>query len=119
MIAPSRAITLYLYQVDRERSKAARDRLLGKRFSQPLVTDRWTSICLAHLLLDFQAFGEAPGMVGVLGRALKQELKAVFELWRLFQGGELNVKQLRRRCQYRRIQIKDLLRDGWFYTQSG
>ncbi len=57
-------------------------------------------------------------MVGVLGRGLKQELKAVFELLRLFHGGELNLKQLQQRCRYRRSQIRALIRDGWFYKHK-
>ncbi len=58
-------------------------------------------------------------MVGVLGRGLKQELKAVFGLLRLFHGGELNLKQLQQRCRYSRSQIRALIRDAGFTNISG
>jgi len=68
---------------------------------------------LAHLLRDFQAFAEYKGMVGVIGRALKNELKAVFRNRKAHQNDELNRHQLKGRCTYRRKQLQDLLKDGF------
>ncbi len=50
---------------------------------------------------------------------MKQELKAVFELWRLFHGGELNLKQLQQRCRYPRSQIRLYLGMAGFTNISG
>lgn len=110
------------YRLDASRSTAARDNLLGRKFTKPIITDRYVvyrslevphQYCLAHLLRDFQAFAEYKGMVGVIGRALRNELKAVFCNWKAYQNDELDKHQLKGRCTYRRKQLKDLLKDGF------
>ena len=49
----------------------------------------------------------------MIGRALKNELKAVFRNRKAHQNDELNRHQLKGRCTYRRKQLQDLLKDGF------
>jgi len=118
---------LTFYQIAFRRNREARDQLLGRDWTKPIVTDRLSvyhdlqtihQYCLSHIFRNFENFAQKTGAVGVIGRALKKELNSVFKHWRLYQEEEISWRQLRQRCYYRRKNIQDLLRDGYFHQHE-
>lgn len=97
---------LAAFHIDRHRSRAAFERLLGGRYRGVIGTDRWTSyhghpvtrraLCWAHLKRNFQAlvdFGSRPAQA--IGRAGLDCEKRVSSLWRRYRQGELTHASLR------------------------
>lgn len=109
------------FHIDERRNKEARDRLFGKSFSNPLITDRYAvyrdlevphQYCLSHILRDIKAFEDVKGVTGVRARALQREFHHIFCHWNSFKKEEISRKTLRSRSAYRRTIIKEHFEDG-------
>ena len=91
---------LSVFRVAPTRSKAEAQRQLDPHFQGVWVTDRFAGyswvplgqrqVCWAHLVRDFRALAESPGVAGLVGRGLVAQAEALFVLWRRYQDGHLN-----------------------------
>jgi transposase len=93
------------FTVTLSRSQAAAKQLLGEDFGGYLGTDRYSSygwiapirrqVCWAHLLRDFQAIAERPGVSGEIGEALLRRGYRLFHWWHRVRDGTLSEELFR------------------------
>jgi transposase len=113
---------LTVFRIDRTRSGAAVDALLGADFAGIVGSDRWSAysrfpaerraLCHAHLKRDFQALVDRGGHAEPIGRWGLAEIKRLFALWHRFRAGEFDRQALRRRLVPIQARLGLLLRRG-------
>ncbi len=118
-VACTQRVTVFLIRASRG-TQIAKD-LLGDAFGV-LVTDRWCAytwwplrgrqLCWAHLKRHFQAFAEAGGKAGRIGRALLREGKRLFEGWHRVRDGTLQHSTFRAYVAPLKARLEALLRQG-------
>lgn len=110
-----------VYRIDRHRSRAAFQRLIGQEiWEAPAVTDRYAvyssfkdhQFCLAHLIREFKAHGEREGPDKTMGLALEQELRLSCEIHREYREGKIPLAQRNRRLGARKRRVEYWLEDG-------
>jgi hypothetical protein len=89
-----------VFVVALSRSQATAKQILGEAFSGYLVSDRHSSygwvdrsqrqVCWAHLLRDFQAMAERPGVSQEIGEALLRRGYRLFHWWHRVRDGTLS-----------------------------
>jgi transposase len=99
--------TLTVFRIDRRRSGAAVEALLGPASSGVVGSDRWSAynrfpadrraLCHAHLKRHFQALVDRGGEAEPIGRWGLAEIERLFGLWHDFRAGECDRKALQRR----------------------
>jgi transposase len=114
--------TLTVFRIDRHRSGAAVDALLGAEFAGVVGSDRWSAykrfpaerraLCHAHLKRDFQALVDRGGDAGPIGRWGLAEIERLFALWQRFRAGEVERQELRRRLIPLQARMGRLLQRG-------
>src|SRR5712692_8149159 len=113
---------LTVFWIDRARSGAAVEALLGPGFLGVVGSDRWSAysrfpaerraLCHAHLKRDFQALVDRGGEAEPIGRWGLAEIERLFALWHRFRAGECDRKELRRRLIPLQARLGRLLRRG-------
>jgi transposase len=113
---------LAVFWIDRRRSGAVVDALLGADFAGVVGSDRWSAysrfraeqraICWAHLKRDFQALVDRGGAAEPIGRWGLAEIERLFALWHCFRAGEFGRADLRRRLIPLQARLGRLLRRG-------
>jgi transposase len=98
---------LTVFHIDRHRSGAVVEALLGLEFAGVVGSDRYSAygrflakqraLCYAHLKRDFQALVDRGGAAAELGRWGLAEIGRLFALWHRFRAGEFDRKELQRR----------------------
>jgi transposase len=98
---------LTVFRIDRSRSRAAVEALLGAEFGGIVGSDRWSAyrrfpaerraLCYAHLKRDFQALVDRGGEAESVGHWGLAEIERLFALWHRFRTGEFDRQELRRR----------------------
>jgi transposase len=114
--------TLTVFRIDRRRSGAAVEALLGAEFTGVVGSDRWSAysrfaaerraLCHAHLKRDFQALVDRGGDAEPIGRWGLAEIERLFALWHRFRAGEFDRKALQRRLIPLQARLGRLLRRG-------
>src|ERR687894_23174 len=114
--------TLTVFRIDRTRSGAAVEALLGPDFRGVVGSDRWSAynrfpaerraLCHAHLKRDFQALVDRGGEAEPIGRWGLAEIERLFALWHRFRAGEYDRQELRRRLVPLQARLGRLLRRG-------
>jgi transposase len=113
---------LAMFWIDRRRSGAVVDALLGADFAGVVGSDRWSAysrfpaerraICWAHLKRDFQALVDRGGEAAPIGRWGLAEIERLFGLWHRFRAGEFARPELLRRLVPLQARLGRLLRRG-------
>ena len=111
-----------VFQVFLSRSQQSAQALLGEAFGGNLISDRhsaynWIAlvcrqVCWAHLKRDFTKIAERTGVSQVIGEALLEQEKQLFNLWRQVRDGTLTRSEFIEGVQPIRIQVKSLLTQG-------
>ena len=114
--------TLTVCRIDRRRSGAVVDALLGTNFAGVIGSDRWSAynrfpaerraLCYAHLKRHFQELvdrGDDAERIGCWGLA---EIERLFGLWHRFRAGEFDRQELQRRLIPLQARMGRLLRRG-------
>jgi transposase len=114
--------TLTVFRIDRRRSRAVVEALLGSTFSGVVGSDRWSAyqrfpaerraLCYAHLKRDFQALVDRRGEAEPSGRWDLAESERLLALWHCFRAGECDRPELRRRLIPLQARLGRLLRHG-------
>lgn len=114
--------TLTVFHIDRHRSGAVVDLLLGEKFAGIVGSDRYSAysrfpaklraLCWAHLKRDFKALVERGGAAEAIGRWGLAELERLFALWHRFRIGEFDRRELLRKLVPLRARIGRLLGRG-------
>jgi transposase len=113
---------LTVFSIDRSRSGAAIEALLGTGFAGVVGSDRWSAysrfpaeqraVCWAHLKQDFQALVDRGGAAESIGRWGLAEIERLFALWHRFRAGEFDRPELRWRLVPLQARLGRLLRRG-------
>jgi transposase len=113
---------LAVFWIDRRRSGAVVDALLGADFAGVVGSDRWSAysrfpaerraVCWAHLKRDFQALVDRGGEAAPIGRWGLAEIERLFALWHRFRAGEFARPELLRRLVPLQARLGRLLRRG-------
>jgi transposase len=116
------------YRIDPKRNREARDKVVGKDYHQPTVTDRFGvyndltgahQYCLAHFKRELKRFSERNGYDGQWGIKAIGILDCIFQHWALYRRAKISRSQLKKRCLKPRSELKDLLIvGGWYESQS-
>jgi transposase len=114
--------TLTMFRIDRTRSGAAVEALLGAEFTGVVGSDRWSAyrrfpaeqraLCYAHLKRDFQGLVDRGAEAEPIGRWGLAEIERLFALWHRFRAGEFDRSELRRRLIPLQARLGRLLRRG-------
>jgi transposase len=114
--------TLTVCRIDRRRSGAVVEGLLGADFAGVVGSDRWSAyrrflaerraLCWAHLKRDFQGLVDRGGEAAPIGRWGLAEIARLFLLWHRFRAGEFDRPELRRRLIPLQARMGRLLRRG-------
>ena len=114
--------TLTVFRIDRRRSGAVVEALLGTDFPGVVGSDRWSAynrfpaerraLCYAHLKRDFQALVDRGGEAEPVGRWGVAEIERLVALWHRFRAGECDRQELRRRLIPLQARLGRLLRRG-------
>src|ERR671938_1517981 len=99
--------TLTVLRIDRTRSGAAVEALLGTDFRGVVGSDRWSAynrfpaerraLCYAPLKRDFQALVDRGGEAASVGRWGLAEIARLCALWHSFQAGGFDRHELQQR----------------------
>lgn len=109
------------YRIDRNRSAAAFQRLIGKEtWDAPAVTDRYAvyksfkthQFCLAHLIREFKGYGEREGPDKAIGSALENELRLSCKIHGKYREGRISLIERNRRLGARKRRVEYWLDDG-------
>jgi transposase len=113
---------LAVFRIDRRRSGAIVEGLLGADFAGVVGSDRWSAynrfpaerraLCWAHLKRDFQALVDRGGEAEPIGRWGLAEIARLFALWHRFRAGECARPELQRRLIPLQARLGRLLRRG-------
>jgi transposase len=113
---------LTVFRIDRSRSGAVVEALLGSDFTGVIGSDRWSAynrfraerraLCWAHLKRAFQGLVDRGGEAEPIGRWGLAEIERLFALWHRFQAGAFGRKELRRRLIPLQARLGRLLRRG-------
>jgi transposase len=114
--------TLTVFRIDRTRSGAAMEALLGPDFRGVVGSDRWSAykrlpaerraLCYAPLKRDFQGLVDRGGEAEPIGRWGLAEIERLFALWHCFRAGEFRREELQRRLIPLQARLGRLLRRG-------
>jgi transposase len=114
--------TLTVFWIDRTRSGAVVEGLLGAEFAGVVGSDRWSAysrfpadrraLCYAHLKRHFQGLVDRGGEAEPVGRWGLAEIERLFVLWHRFRAGEFGRAELRRRLIPLQARLGRLLRRG-------
>jgi transposase len=114
--------TITVFRIDRRRSGAAVEALLGADFAGVIGSDRWSAysrfpaqrraLCWAHLKRAFQGLVDRGGEAEPLGRWGLAEIERLFALWHRFRAGEFDGQELQRRLIPLQARMGRLLRRG-------
>jgi transposase len=114
--------TITVFRIDRRRSGAAVEALLGPDFGGVVGSDRWSAysrfpaerraLCHAHLKRAFQGLVDRGGEAEPVGRWGLAEIERLFALWHRFRAGECDRQELRRRLIPLQARLGRLLRRG-------
>jgi transposase len=111
-----------VYKIDRNRSKAAFQRLIGQEtWKAPAVTDRYAvyssfqnhQYCLAHLIREFKGYGERDGPDKVMGTALEKEFRLSCKIHGEYRENKISIGQRNRRLGARKKRVMYWLEDGF------
>lgn len=114
------------YRIDPHRNREARNKLVGKSYHQPTVTDRYGvyndlhgahQYCLAHFKRELKRFSERNGYDGQWGSKALEILNHVFRHWALYRKLKISRSQLKNRCLRQKAELKDLLIFGGWYEK--
>jgi hypothetical protein len=118
-VAVSSLVTVFM--IHSRRNQAAAQQLLG-RARGVLVTDRhgaynwwplWMrQLCWSHLIRDFVAISERPGLPGKIGKGLVAEAERMFSWWHRVREGTLGRKTFRIYMRALKRRVHTLLTDG-------
>jgi transposase len=107
---------LTVFRIDRTRSGAVVDALLGADFAGVVGSDRWSgysrfpaerrALCHAHLKRDFQALVDRGGEAEPIGRWGLAEIKRLFALWHVRPGRETPAQASDRRKGRREVLLR-------------
>jgi transposase len=108
--------TLTVFRIDRTRSGAAVEALLGADFSGVVGSDRWSAysrfpaerraLCHAHLKRDFQGLVDRGGEAEPIGRWGLAEIERLFALWQVRPGRETPAQASDRRKGRREVLLR-------------
>jgi len=110
-----------VYMIDRTRSAAAFQRLIGqKTWDSPSVTDRYGvyhsltrhQYCLAHLIREFRKHGERSGLDKEISCVIEKELMFICSKHRDYREGKISLAQRNRCLGQRRHKVLSWLADG-------
>jgi transposase len=114
--------TLTVFRIDRTRSGAAVEALLGSDFMGVVGSDRWSAynrfptdqraLGHAHLKRHFQALVDRGGEAEPIGRWGLAEIERLFVLWHDFRAGVCDRPELKRRLIPLQARLGRLLRRG-------
>ena len=118
--AVGEAATVFLIRNSRK-SAVARE-LIGDEPTGVVISDRYSGylfidpgqrqVCFAHLIRDFRRMAEGEKELRWIGERLLGLTRAVFRLWHLYQGGELERAVLKRWSRQLRVRMIWLLDQG-------
>lgn len=113
---------LAVFMIHPLRNAVALAQLLGTPIQGIVCSDRWRiyerlryrfwQVCWAHLKRNFQKQVERGGKAKDIGQRCLGVLELVFELWHHFRAGKCTRRQLRRRMQVWRGEMRAILKEG-------
>jgi transposase len=113
-------VTVFVVRLSRS-GKVAQE-LLGEQFWGYLVTDRWSAytwyptwrrqVCWAHLLRDIEAMIEGGGQSQLIGEALREQARQMFQWWHRVRDGTLAQTPFARYMWPLRREVERLLDAG-------
>jgi len=113
---------LTVFRIDRHRSGAVAEGLLGANFAGVVGSDRWSAynqfpaarraLCWAHLKRAFPGLVDRGGEAEPIGCWGLAEIERLFALWHRFQAGEFDRQELQRRLIPLQARMGRLLRRG-------
>lgn len=113
---------LAVFMIHPLRNSVALAKLLGTPIHGVVCSDRWRiyerlrkrywQVCWAHLKRNFQKQVDRGGQAKDIGRRCLGVLELVFELWHHFRNGACTRRQLRRRMQVLRGDLRVILKEG-------
>lgn len=118
-IAVSDALSVFF--VDPNRSRAAFQRFLGD-FKGLITSDRFSAyrhlppetrqLCWAHLIRDFRKLVDRNGGAEKIGKWALEEIEVMFDLWRLYLDGEIDLARLQKEVSGVQEKFEELIKLG-------